>query len=340
MPVPQIGIFYGSTDGHTAEIAARLKEMLDDLNPLAEDGVELLDVAEYHLDALLDFECIVLGVPTWNTGQLQRDWHAALEDFTELDLSGRRVAIFGLGDQTAYPDTFADAMIFLADQVRACGAKLVGAWSTDGYAFRSSWSVEDGHFVGLVLDEHTQPELTETRLQQWSATLQKEFRHEHRIAAARRGQVRIQTRCPVGKRRQPGGLRARRLLSRAWRSRPACAPSTSSSSRPMSSTMCRSTSSALAALCYLTATIGFAYRRRWSWWLSVGALGFETAMTLVVGVLSFTQPDLIGRTVWRHFGEDYGFFPLFQPLLGLVWLFWPLTMENYGVRRKQSSGTT
>ncbi len=94
--------------------------------------------------------------------------------------------------------------------------------------------------------------------------------------------------------------------------------------------------SALAALCYLTATVGFAYRRRWSWWLSAGALGFETIMTFVVGVMSFTHPDLIGRTVWRHFGEDYGFFPLFQPLLGLIWLFWPLTMENYGIRQKKS----
>ena len=175
MAASQIGIVYGSTDGHTAEIAARLKEMLDDLIPLAEDGVELLDVAEYHLDALLDFDCIVLGVPTWNTGQLQRDWEAALEDFAELDLSGRRVAIFGLGDQAGYPDTFADAMIFLADQVRACGATLVGAWPIDGYSFRYSWAVEEGHFVGLVLDEHNQPELTEPRLRRWAAILQKEF---------------------------------------------------------------------------------------------------------------------------------------------------------------------
>lgn len=175
MPALQIGIVYGSTDGHTAEIAARLKEMLDDLIPLAEDGVELLDVAEYHLDALLDFDCIVLGVPTWDTGQLQRDWEAALEDFAGLDLSARRVAIFGLGDQAGYPDTFADAMVFLADQVRACGAMLVGVWPTDGYSFRHSWAVEEGHFVGLVLDEHNQPELTEPRLRCWAAILQKEF---------------------------------------------------------------------------------------------------------------------------------------------------------------------
>jgi hypothetical protein len=90
--------------------------------------------------------------------------------------------------------------------------------------------------------------------------------------------------------------------------------------------------SALAALLYLLATIGFAYRRRWTWWLSVISLGIESCLTLLVGVWSFVDPDLIGRTVWRHFGEDYGFFPLFQPLLGLVWLLWPLTMAAYGVR--------
>ena len=92
--------------------------------------------------------------------------------------------------------------------------------------------------------------------------------------------------------------------------------------------------SALAALCYLTATLGFAYRRRWTWWLSVGALGFETFMTLLIGVWSFANPELIGHTVWRHFGEDYGYFPLFQPIFGLVWLFWPLTMEAYGIRKR------
>jgi hypothetical protein len=89
--------------------------------------------------------------------------------------------------------------------------------------------------------------------------------------------------------------------------------------------------SGVAALCYLTATIGFAYRRRWAWRLSVGVLGFETLMTLIVGTLSFIIPDVIGGTVWRHFGIDYGFFPLFQPLLGLLWLLWPETLRTYGI---------
>lgn len=90
--------------------------------------------------------------------------------------------------------------------------------------------------------------------------------------------------------------------------------------------------SGVAALCYLIATIGFAYRRHWTWWLSVGVLGFETLMTLVIGILSFINPPLVGSTVWRHFGEDYGYFPLFQPILGLIWLLWPQTLRAYDVQ--------
>lgn len=92
------------------------------------------------------------------------------------------------------------------------------------------------------------------------------------------------------------------------------------------------TLSAVAALCYLTATIGFAYRRRWAWWLSVLVLGFETLMTLIVGTLSIINPELVGSTVWRLFGIDYGFFPLVQPLLGLAWLFHRETLQSYGIR--------
>ncbi|MGL4650204.1 MAG: hypothetical protein ACRC1H_12415, partial [Caldilineaceae bacterium] len=66
--------------------------------------------------------------------------------------------------------------------------------------------------------------------------------------------------------------------------------------------------------------------------LSLGSLGIETLLTLIVGTWSFLNPELIGSTVWRHFGADYGFFPLFQPIIGLLWLLWPATMVMYGIR--------
>ncbi len=89
--------------------------------------------------------------------------------------------------------------------------------------------------------------------------------------------------------------------------------------------------SGLAALVYLMAAIAFFVRRRWAWRLGVAALLFETVMALGVGALSYIIPDVIGRTVWRHFGADYGYFPLIQPVLGLIWLAWPETLRRYGL---------
>lgn len=81
--------------------------------------------------------------------------------------------------------------------------------------------------------------------------------------------------------------------------------------------------SAVAAGVYLIATVAFVIRKPWAWWVSILALAFEMAGVLVVGTLSIVMPEVIGRTVWYKFGIDYGFMPLVQPFLGLVWLFWP-----------------
>ena len=92
--------------------------------------------------------------------------------------------------------------------------------------------------------------------------------------------------------------------------------------------------SGVAAVCYLLAAIGFVIRRRWAWWLSVCMLIFELSMVLVIGSLSVLNPEVIGgRTVWGNFGADYGYFPLIQPVLGLLWLFHSETRRVYGIAR-------
>jgi hypothetical protein len=91
--------------------------------------------------------------------------------------------------------------------------------------------------------------------------------------------------------------------------------------------------SAVAALLYLVATIGFAVRKKWAWQVSVVALGLEMVLVVLVGTLSLIVPETIGRTVWRYYGIDYAFFPLIQPLLGLLWLFHPKTLVAYGIRK-------
>ena len=90
--------------------------------------------------------------------------------------------------------------------------------------------------------------------------------------------------------------------------------------------------SVVTALLYLVAAVGF-FKRTARWWRwSIAALSIETLLVVVIGALSFAQPDLIGSTAWRHFGQDYGFFPLIQPILGLIYLGWPATQRAFGVR--------
>ena len=96
--------------------------------------------------------------------------------------------------------------------------------------------------------------------------------------------------------------------------------------------------SVLTAALYLVAAIGF-FKRTARWWrISVSALTIEAALVIVVGALSFVLPDLIGSTAWRHFGQDYGFFPLVQPLLGLAYLLWKPTKVAFGVSEHDAPG--
>merc|ERR1711904_503893 len=82
-------------------------------------------------------------------------------DLTSLDLKGKKVAVFGVGDQAGYADNFCDAIDELASCFKAQGADIVGAWSTDGYDHEESKSIDGGKFVGLPCDEDNQPDMSE-----------------------------------------------------------------------------------------------------------------------------------------------------------------------------------
>merc|ERR1711990_839003 len=95
-------------------------------------------------------------------------------DLTPMDLAGKKVAIFGLGDQSGYSDNFCDAMDELKSCFEAQGAAVVGAVSTDGYEFEESKSIADGKFVGLACDEDNQPEMSEDRVAAWITQIKSE----------------------------------------------------------------------------------------------------------------------------------------------------------------------
>jgi len=102
---------------------------------------------------------------------LQRDWAHFLPQMDGLDLRGKKVALFGLGDAKAFSGLFVNALRILHDTARERGAEIIGAWPADGYDFAYSAALEGDHFVGLVIDEENQSDLTVDRVGRWAALL-------------------------------------------------------------------------------------------------------------------------------------------------------------------------
>ncbi len=167
----EVALFYGSDDGNTESIAHRIRARL------GEEVVDLFDVADVTQLDFENYDKIILGIPTWDFGQIQSDWEEFWDDVSSVDFSGKTVAMFGLGDQFGYGDFFLDALGMLHDVVKAAGARMIGYWPTEGYEFDASkaWLEDKSLFVGLGLDEDQQPELTAERLNRWCQQIHAEF---------------------------------------------------------------------------------------------------------------------------------------------------------------------
>ena len=81
-------------------------------------------------------DALICGAPTWHTGADEQRSGTAWDEFLydrlpSLDLSGKKVAIFGLGDQGSYGDNYCDAAGELYDCFSAQGATMVGLTATD-----------------------------------------------------------------------------------------------------------------------------------------------------------------------------------------------------------------
>jgi flavodoxin I len=169
--VAKIGLFFGSDEGNTERVAYKIQKRF------GVDIVAVHDIADATQMDFLDYDRLILGIPTWDFGQIQSDWEDFWGDIEAIDFSGKTVAFFGLGDQFGYGEYFLDAMGMLHDVVIQSDAVVIGHWSTDGYEFVASKAEIPGEkrFVGLGIDEDHQEHLTVNRLNDWCKQIHAEF---------------------------------------------------------------------------------------------------------------------------------------------------------------------
>jgi flavodoxin I len=168
MPGKKIGIFYGSSTGQTELIAEKLLQLL------GEENAELVNVDAAAKNDLEKYPYLILGTPTWGIGEMQDDWEDFAEILEKTDLKGKKVALFGLGDQDTYPEHFADGVGMLYNKIKD-KTRIIGKWPRQGYHFHESEALRGNSFVGLIIDQENQASKTNERLEKWVEILKKEF---------------------------------------------------------------------------------------------------------------------------------------------------------------------
>lgn len=164
-------IIYSFNSTKTAKAAEKITEAFG-----KDYNIESVNAEELTEEKFLSFTNLILGVPTWFDGELPNYWDEFVPALEDLNLAGKTVAIFGLGNQVEYPENFGDAVGIMAELLQYRGAKLVGFTNVDGYKFESSKALIGNQFVGLLLDQETQPRLSKDRIETWVNDLKKEFK--------------------------------------------------------------------------------------------------------------------------------------------------------------------
>ena len=165
----RIKLIYGSDTGNTELVTEDLVKLLG--------NVEVTTVADLTPEDW-EYDNFILGIPTWYDGELQSDWEEYFEEFKTIDFTGKKVAIFGLGDQLGYEEWFCDGIGILAKEILKNGGTVIGYTTKDeSYDFETTPKsiIKDDVFYGLCIDEDNQGELTQERLKNWVEQLKLEY---------------------------------------------------------------------------------------------------------------------------------------------------------------------
>ena len=170
-------MFFGTSTGNTEDVADVIIQKMNDVK--GDNTIEGPFSIDDHKGTLSksfsQYDSLIVGTPTWNTGADTERSGVAWDEmyYTEFDklgdtLKGKKVGVFGLGDQESYGENYADATGELYDVFTDKGAEIIGLTEIDdSYVHEESKAIKDGKFVGLLCDNVNQEELTEERVTKW-----------------------------------------------------------------------------------------------------------------------------------------------------------------------------
>ena len=93
---------------------------------MVRDKIAVVPIEQAWQNDFAAYDCFIVGASTWFDGELPTYWDELLPELRTMDLKGKKVAIFGLGDQIRYPKTLRTAS---------------GCWRKSSKGMEPPWSV-------------------------------------------------------------------------------------------------------------------------------------------------------------------------------------------------------
>jgi len=170
----KVGIFYGPQGGNTEVVAKKIAAAFEGFL------VDLVFVNQAKVESLADYDLLVLGTATvgndsWDGKHPRNGWDLFFPKLINSDLKGKKIALFGLGNQMMYPRNFVDAIGFFGKALEEKGVVLIGKTDTYGYSFEESSAHIGDSFIGLPIDHDTEEHLTDERVEKWVSSIKKEL---------------------------------------------------------------------------------------------------------------------------------------------------------------------
>jgi len=145
------------------------------IEAFGKDQIEKVNAEDISDEQFLSYDRLIMGVPTWFDGELPNYWDEFVPAIEDMDLSGKKIALYSHGDQKGYPENFLDAVGIMGEILESRGATLVGFTSREGYEYESSKAERGDNFIGLAIDYENQGSMNKQRIPAWVEQLKKEF---------------------------------------------------------------------------------------------------------------------------------------------------------------------
>ncbi|MCK5846477.1 MAG: flavodoxin domain-containing protein [Bacteroidales bacterium] len=172
----KIGLFYWPLKGNVEAVAKKIKEQYGDAD------IDIIDLSKADPKHLFHYEnlimgCSTVGADSWEHYTDDNIWYQFLHKMEDdkVDLNGKKLAIYGLGDQMRYPYNFVDGMERVFTHLNNHNITQIAQWPNEGLTFKESEALHNNMFRGLAIDLDNDEDEADANVAKWVEMINKEI---------------------------------------------------------------------------------------------------------------------------------------------------------------------